>query len=513
MWLPHLLQRNSSRDPHALALRDPRRDVSWEEFARDVAALSAVLARRVPATGRVLVLSANRVEMLETYFACAAAGVVAVPVNPGLADPEIAYIEAAVQPCLAVADAAGRERLGGRPELPVLPIEEIGGLPDAAGLPDTAGEPDRASAITAPAAILHTSATTGRPKGVVVDQRSFQLNALSWLADVGVPPGTAFLNPCPLFHGSMVIALDYLAAGATVCVLDRFTPTGCLSALESWRIGHTFLVPSMVRMLLESRALAGTDLGALRLVLHGAAPMPADLALAARTQLGAALQTIFGITEGGGPVLSLQPTDKPGDPPVPGAVCVGLPMLGTQARVLAEHGAPAGIDEIGEIHLRGDGLMQGYWRDPEATAGALRDGWLNTRDLGCVGQDGHLWVVDRRNDLILRGGQNVYPAEIEHVLRGCREVADVAVVPAPSMAWGQTPVAFVEAQPGATVVEDELIELCVTQLASYKRPSRFVLIDRIPRNPAGKILRAGLRRQVAQQSAQQSAEQSAEDNR
>jgi len=496
MWLPHVLQRNLARDPHALALRDRRRDVSWREFARDVAALSTVLAGRVPATGRVLLLSANRVEMLETYFACAAAGVVAVPVNPGLTDPEIGYLEAAVQPDLAVADAAGRERLAGRPELPVLLIDEVANLPDAAD------KPDRASALTDPVAILHTSATTGRPKGVVVDQRSFQLNALSWLADVGVPPATAFLNPCPLFHGSMVIALDYLAAGATVSVLDRFTPTGCLGALESWRIGHTFLVPSMVRMLLESRALPGTDLGALRLVLHGAAPMPAELALAARAELGAALQTIFGITEGGGPVLSLQPSDKPGDPPVPGAVCVGLPMLGTQARILDEQGAPAGVDEIGEIHLRGDGLMQGYWRDPDATAAVLRDGWLNTKDLGCLGRDGYLWVVDRRNDLILRGGQNVYPAEIEHVLRQCRQVADVAVVPAPSTAWGQTPVAFVEARPGVPVVEDDLIELCVTRLASYKRPSRFVLLDRIPRNPAGKILRTGLRQQAAQLSAE-----------
>lgn len=494
MWLPHLLRRNSVRNPNGLALRDRWRDVTWQGFARDVDALAGALAKRVPRGGRVLVLSTNRAEVLESYVACAVAGVVAAPVNPNLTDAEIGAIESSLRPSIALADAPRRARLRiRRPDLPVLAIEDVINLP-ATDFP----EPGRSAGLNTPVAILHTSATTGQPKGVLVDQRSLQVSALSWLADVGVPPGTRFLSSCPLFHGSVVIALDYLAAGATVCLLDRFTPAGCLSALERWKIGHTYLVPSMVRLLLESSALAETDLSALHLVVHGAAPMPAELALAARAQLGVALQTIFGITEGGGPVLSLHPQDKPGDPPVPGAVCVGLPMLGTEARVLDSLGVPAGIDEVGEIHLRGDGLMRGYWGDPTATALALRDGWLNTKDLGCVDHDGLLWVVDRRIDLILRGGQNVYPAEIEHVLRKCPAVADVAVVPVSSPAWGQTPVAFVQPEPGATVAEDALIELCITQLASYKRPSRFVVIDKIPRNPAGKVLRGGLRERAEQ---------------
>ena len=328
---------------------------------------------------------------------------------------------------------------------------------------------------------------------MLVDQRAFQLNATSWLADVGVPPGTAFLNACPLFHGSMVIALDYLAAGATVCVLDRFTPQGALRAVQEWRTGHAFLVPSMVRLVLQAQATAQADLRCLDLLLHGAAPMPAELAAEAADTLGVRLQTIFGITEGGGPVISLRPEAKPGEPPVPGATCVGVPMVGTELRVVDEAGAELPAGGIGELQLTGDGLMQGYWRNPEATADALRDGWLASRDIGMVDDQGLVWVVDRRNDLILRGGQNVYPAEIEHVLRQSPAVADVAVVPGPSADWGQTPVAFVQPAEGATVDEAELVELCVTRLASYKRPSRFVVIDRVPRNPAGKILRPRLR--------------------
>src|SRR4051794_10008826 len=177
MWLPQVLRHHEARNPRGLALRDSRRDVSWRGFARDVDATGNRLLD-LAAGSRVLVLAANRVEGLETYVACAAAGMVAAPVNPGLTDPELAYIVAAVEPQVAVADAAGRLRLArSHPALPTIAIEELADLPSA---PPYLGATD----LAAPVAILHTSATTGRPKGVVVDQRSFQLNALSWLADV-----------------------------------------------------------------------------------------------------------------------------------------------------------------------------------------------------------------------------------------------------------------------------------------------------------------------------------------
>ncbi|GAA3203618.1 class I adenylate-forming enzyme family protein [Actinocorallia longicatena] len=493
MWLAGILERNLRRGPDRTALRDVRRNVTWREFDRDVGALAETIGRRASAGDRVLVLSGNRVEVLETYFACAAAGAVATPLNPALTDTEIDGILGPVAPVLAIADAPGLERLARlRPGLPLLPIEDVAELPDASG------PPPAPVAMDAPAAILHTSATSGRPKGVVVDQRSFALNAFSWMADVGAGEGTVFLNACPLFHGSMVIALDYLAAGATVCVLDRFTPQGCLTALETWRAGHAFLVPSMVALLLETRALAGTRLDALDLLLHGAAPMPPSLADAAAARLGVRLQTIYGITEGGGPALSLRPDDKPAAPPVPGATCAGRPMLGTVARIAGPDDRTLGPGEIGELRLRGDGVMRGYWNEPEATAEALRGGELNTRDLCGIDGDGFFWVVDRRTDLILRGGQNVYPAEIEHVLREASCVADVAVVPAPSNRWGQTPVAFLSAAGPAGIDEAELLRLCVAHLAPYKRPSRFVTVEEIPRNPAGKILRTRLRERAAE---------------
>lgn len=492
MWLTHVLDRWRLRRPGALALRDANRDVTWRAFDRDVRALAAELRRRVPPGGRVALLSGNRVEMLEVYFGCARAGVVAAPVNPSLADAEIGYILDSVKPELVIADPGGRRRVAARAGIPVLEIEDV------AELPDPGDEPPVPADLRAPAAILHTSATTGRPKGVVVDQRSFQLNAMSWLGDVRSTERTVFLNACPLFHGSMVIALDYLAAGGTVCVLDRFTPQGCLAAMRDWRVTEAFLVPSMVRLLLDTKALDGTDLSALCTLLHGAAPMPASLARESIDRLGVGLQTIYGITEGGGPTISLRPDDRPGTPPVPGATCAGRPMLGTSVRVVGPDRLPTPRGAIGEIHLTGDGLMQGYWQDQDATDEVLASGWLNTKDLGCVDDDGYVWVVDRRNDLILRGGQNVYPAEIEHVLRAAPQVADVAVVPAPSPVWGQTPVAFVTVADGHVFDEADLLDRCHAELASYKRPSHFVTLAAIPRNPAGKILRATLRARAQQ---------------
>ncbi|WP_330335393.1 AMP-binding protein (plasmid) [Streptomyces sp. NBC_00536] len=505
MWLNHVVRRGLDRTPDALALRDAGRDVSWRRLHRDVEALAARLRRDVPRGSRVLVLSGNRVEVIETYLACASAAVVAVPVNPALTDREIEAIAGSVEPAAAVADAEGLARLAALyPGLPLTDITAVAGLPDAglpdaglpdAGLPDAGPEPTphEGAGLADPVMILHTSATTGTAKGVVVDQRSLQLNALSWLADVGPRPGTVFLNAGPLFHGSVVIALDHLAAGGTVCVLDRFTPQGCLAALERWQVEHAFLVPSMVRLTLDARALPSTDLGALRLLLHGAAPMPAELAVEARGRLGVELQTVFGITEGGGPVVSLAPHTEVGAPPVPGAVCVGRPMLGTALRITDSDGREVGQGTLGEVQVAGAGLMQGYWKRPEATAEVLRDGWLNTHDMGCVDADGLVWIVDRRNDLILRGGQNVYPAEIEHVLRQSPNVADVVVVPVESPVWGQIPVAFVQPRTPEAFDAAELLGLCIEGLAAYKRPSHFLPLETVPRNPAGKALRPRLR--------------------
>ncbi|MGH3427454.1 MAG: class I adenylate-forming enzyme family protein, partial [Mycobacteriales bacterium] len=192
------------------------------------------------------------------------------------------------------------------------------------------------------------------------------------------------------------------------------------------------------------------------------------------------------------------PDDEPSSSVIPGGSCAGRPMPGFSVRISTDDGDPVNVGEPGLIHLACDGLMQGYWANPDATSKAIVDGWLNTGDVGYQDEKGFVWVLDRRTDMILRGAQNVYPAEIEQVLRTSTQVGEVAVVAAPSHLWGQTPVAFIEPAENNHVDRDELIALCVRELAGYKRPSQFIVIDRLPRNSLGKIMRQDLRQRAAE---------------
>jgi len=488
MWLEQLLRRGREQMPDQLCLRDIRRDVDWRRLGRDAEALAEAIGRSAGRGERVLVLSANRVEIIEAYFACALAGTLAVPVNPALTDSEVTHIADAVEPVLVIADHAGRERLARlSPRTPALAIESV---PD---LEASSGTAFAAASVTDPVLMLHTSATTGRPKGVVADHRYLQFQAMSWIADFLPPRGTVYLNAAPLFHGSVTIALNYLAAGGVVTVLDQFTPRNLLKAVWTWHVEHVFLTPSMIALLLQDTRAASLAHSSLTTVIHGGAPAPEPLLKQARDTLTVPLHTIFGITEGSGPALHKTPDAEPSTPGAHGGSCAGRPMPGFSVRILTDNGAEAPTGEPGLIHLACDGLMQGYWANPQATAEAVVDGWLNTGDVGYLDGEGFVWVLDRRTDLILRGGQNVYPAEIEQLLRTSAQVGEVAVVAAPSDLWGQTPVAFIEPADGDDLDPTELIALCVRELASYKRPSRFVAIDRLPRNALGKVLRQDLR--------------------
>ena len=489
MWLGEIAARHAAVRPDALALRDRNRDLSWRELDREVRALAAALRARTARGSAVVVLSAGRVEVLASYLACSRADLLIAPLNPALTQPELRALLGTVRPALALADAAGLAQLRQLdPALPVIPMDDIATLP----------APDHVSilhsGLDTPRFLLHTSATTGTAKAAVLGEEAHRAHTLSWLAQPGADPDKVLLTGSPLFHGAMTIPLTYLAAGATVCLPDRFTPQGCLAALERWRVTDLFLVPAMLQLLLRTKALASTDLSALRVIMHGAAPMPEDLREQVERLLKVDLCGIYSCTEAGGCIVTLAPHDQPGAPPVPGATCAGRPGLGTRMRLTDRNAEPTPAGEVGEIRLSGPGLMHGYRGNPEATAAVLHDGWFATRDLGVLDESGRLWVVNRREDLLLRGGQNVYPAEVEQVLRQLPQVLDAAVVPAPSPEWGQVPVAFLvttEHVPPST-----LIRHCVTRLADHKRPVRYVPLDELPRNPAGKILRNPLRLQA-----------------
>lgn len=493
MWFRQLLQRQTLRRGDALALRDRRRDVTWRVLDRDARALAAELMTRTSAGDRVAILSGNRVEVIETHFACALSGTTAVPLNPALTDREIDYILESVKPMLVLADESGRARLErSHPELSMLAIDSLTELPDGKVEGDLDGGLDALSKH--PVLILHTSATSGSPKGVVADESYFLNNALSWIADVRVLPDTMFLQAGPLFHGSVILVHNSLAANSTVCLLEQFTPQGWRTAIERWRVTETFAVPSMVRLLLDSRRLGDTDFSSLRLILTAGSPLLPELVAEVRDVLGIDIRNNYGITEAGGLVTSRWPQDRPPAPVVEGATCLGVPIPGVSVRVVdGTRVLPTGA--VGVIEVRSASLMREYWSNPTATADTIRDGWLHTGDVGFRDDAGFVWMLDRRNDLILRGGQNVYPAEIEQILHRPPWVTAVAVVGGASQVWGQVPVAFVEA-PADAFDEAELFDLCRRNLASYKIPVRFVRLDELPRNAAGKALRRVLREQT-----------------
>ena len=241
-------------------------------------------------------------------------------------------------------------------------------------------------------AILLTSATTGRPKAVVQTHRAMMQMSLGWLAAVGAEPDTVLLNLNPLSHGSIQVTVNYLAAGATVVLLRSFTPQGALAEIERSRVTHVWLVPQMLRFLLKTRALGGTDTSSLREVLHGAAPISAALLREAGERLPCRFRNVYGMTEMGGPFATVSTGElAPDADSWPGGR--GIPGLLVQVQDAA--GAELPVREIGEVCVRGPGMMREYWEDPEATAAAVRHGWLRTGDLGWMDEHGYVYLVDR----------------------------------------------------------------------------------------------------------------------
>ncbi|WP_225838975.1 class I adenylate-forming enzyme family protein [Streptomyces sp. NK08204] len=490
MWLTQLLERNRQCFPDRTALVDERRSVTWAELHDRTARIAQGLAGLGVQSGdRVAVLSLDRIEVLESYFALARLGAVFVPVNHSLIASEVTGITERTGASAVIGEAALLER---HPDLPVklriaFESEEFAELADTpvnAALPVV---PDDAVA-----AILHTSATTGQAKGVTVDQGSFRAIALGWLALAAPTDDMVMVNCCPLYHGSMVVSLTYMAAGATVVLMPGFKPQKALSLIEEHRATHVWLVPQMLRFMLQTKGLQSADLSSLREVLYGAAPMPLEVYKEAAERLGCGFRHVYGMTEVGGPFVTLGPAEHPDlQGELPDQIPAGRVIPGMSARVLDTDDTELGPEAIGEVVVRGPGIMHGYWNDPAATAEVTVDGWIRTGDLGYLDRAGRIHLVDRRKDLIIRAGQNVYPAEIERALRAHPKVLDAAVVGIPDADYGEVPLAYAVAVEGTQPAE--LMSHLAGQLAPYKRPRRIELIDEVPRNPAGKILKKLLR--------------------
>jgi acyl-CoA synthetase (AMP-forming)/AMP-acid ligase II len=454
---------------------------------------------------RAAFLAKNCVESVHFFYAASKVGVVPVPLNYRLAGPEWAYIVNDSGARLLVARgelALGIDTIRG--EIPK--VERFVGL--AADVPGwTSWEewqgdrPTHAPARDVPEDSdlyqMYTSGTTGRPKGAVLTQRAVTSNLGQIASMVQLRTGDRYLIVAPLYHAAAAVAGFWtLQQGGALYIQEEFDPHEVLRALSEDRIAAATLVPAMIQACLVAAPEAGErSYDDLRFVLYGASPIAEETLRHAMQVFGCEFVQGYGMTETTAGLTFLLPSDHERalreKPEL--LISAGRAIPGTEVRIVDEDGDPVPTGEIGEVVARGPQLMRGYWNLPDATREALREGWMHTGDAGRLDDEGYLYIQDRVKDMIVSGGENVYPREVEDVLFEHPAVADAAVIGVPHEQWGEGVKAIVVLRPGADAGAEDILGFCRGRLAGYKRPGSVDFVDELPRNPSGKVLKRELR--------------------
>lgn len=471
------LRARAHATPHKLAVLWDRRSVSYAALDRLADGLAAgLLAHGVQPGDRVATRLPNSLDAVALIHAVARVGGALVPLNTRLTEEEIRVQIGLTGPVLGVGDwGAGTGDWG----LATVTLAELTQSPDR---PVTLSSCHPVTLSSPPQSIIFTSGTTGQPKGAVLTFDNHLSSANASAYRLGIDVDDRWLSCLPLYHvGGLAVVFRSCLYGTAIVLHERFDPDAFDESLDRDGVTMTSLVPTMLHRLLQTRRRAWP--ASLRLALLGGAAATPEL-LAAAWDAGVPVATTYGLTEASSQVATALPADaraKPGT--------VGKPLFGAEVRVVDASGSDLPPGEIGELLVRGPQVMSGYYRNPEATARSLRDGWLHTGDLGYVDGDGDLFLVQRRSDLIVTGGENVYPAEVESVLRGHPAVADACVVGIPDAEWGQRVAAAVQLRPGTAVEAETLRDFCRERLAGYKIPRTFLLVSELPQTGSGKIER------------------------
>ena len=489
--------------PDAIALTFGDSHRTWAELAQRVRRAAAALRAAGLAPGdRIAVLDLNHPSCLELTLACAQIGTANAVVNFRLAAPEIAYVinDAKARLLFVGPEFAGAaEKL--RDHLPAIErVIRVGGADDEYEAWLAAHEPDRRVHPAAPGDCfvqLYTSGTTGFPKGAMLTHRGMLAHSRNVAAKQDFGPDSRVQVAMPLFHvGGTSYSLMAISLGAPIFIMRMPDPAAALAMLENDRITHTFLVPALLAVINQVPGAADRDYSALKALSYGASPMPLPVMRASLKLFPGVLQQIYGMTEQSGAVSVLGPEDH-ADPAVTHRlVSAGKAISGVEIEIRdAANGKPVATGERGEVWVRSEQVMGGYWGKPDATAATItEDGWLRSGDGGYLDADGYLYITDRIKDMIISGGENIYPAEIERVLAEHPQIQDVAVIGVPDERWGEVPKAVVVAAPGATIDTEQLLAWCRERLASFKCPKTVDVVAELPRNPTGKILKKELRK-------------------
>lgn len=507
MSLAHLLLRHARLSPDQDAIfHGTEVHASYGAWA----ARSAGLARRFIEAGlqpgeRVLIFMSNHPRYLEILWAAWWAGLAVVPVNAKLHPREVEWIIGNAEPAWGFVSAdVAPGPLAGLPRQIEVDSPEMDAL--LAPLPDALAQPVLSRTPDDLAWLFYTSGTTGRPKGVMITHRNLMTMGLTYFIDVDpVAAHDTIVYAAPMSHGAGLYAIPHLMAGARhVVPASHGVDPAELQALGR-ALGplSTFAAPTIVKRLVDHAEQAGLtpeDAAMVwKTIVYGGAPMyVADIQRALRV-MGPRFVQIYG--QGETPMVATalaraHLTDTAHPRHLERLASVGVAQTPVQLRVADEQGRERPVGEVGEVMVRGDSVMAGYWRNPQATAAALQDGWLVTGDMGSLDADGFLTLKDRSKDLIISGGSNIYPREVEEVLLTAPGVAEVAVVGAPDAEWGEVVVAFVvPVRPGVTTTT-ALDEHCLGQMARFKRPKRYLFVDELPKNNYGKVLKTALREQL-----------------
>jgi acyl-CoA synthetase (AMP-forming)/AMP-acid ligase II len=507
MNLATWVERHGRRRPGDPALAEGERvHADWAMFAGRTANVAAGLRSELglgPGE-RVVILMRNRPEYLEAMFGIWHAGMVAVPVNARLHRDEVAYILEHSGAAAAITDAEHADDLESLlgtvatlQTVVVAPGTRWDRLTASSPMALTDRRPDDA------AWLFYTSGTTGRPKGATLTHRNLLMMSLSYFADIDpVSANDCVLHAAPISHGSGLYGLPHIARGAVSVIPESggADPAEIASLLRRWPGMSFFAAPIMVKRLAADPAMAGAEqLANLKTIIYGGAPMYlADLEVALDV-LGPRLAQIYGQGETPMTITALSKADH-GERDHPRwrdrLQSVGFPRTDVEVRVVDDddHELPTG--EIGEVVVRGDVVMAGYWEQPDASAETLRGGWLHTGDMGSFDEEGFLTLRDRSKDLIISGGMNIYPREVEEALLRHPGVKAVSVVGRPDPEWGEAVVAFVVADDETAPPVEELDRACLDTIARFKRPKDYRFVDALPTNNYGKVLKRELRERL-----------------
>ncbi len=498
------LAKRAHLNPHMEAVVDTATGQRFTFAALDARAnriANAASARGVKPGDRVGLLMMNGVEYLESFFGLAKIGAVVVPLNWRLVADELSYIlndsgatvllySTEFAPLVADIQARGADGSQVGVWIEHGPAETRQPFAEAYEAVLEAAAPE-APAIGAQDEdllfIMYTSGTTGLPKGAVHTH-----NSVFWaLTTISVTADTRFADryviALPMFHvGALTPVLGNVMVGITSVLMRQFDPSAMWRLIEEEKVTITLAVPAMLNFMLQVPAAKEHDYSSLRWIMSGASPVPAALIEAYRER-GIEIHQVYGLTECCGPGCLISPDDA-----MSHIGSTGKAFFHSEVRVVDENGADVAPGVPGEVIIRGRQNMKGYWNKPEATAEALRDGWLYTGDIALVDDEGFITIHDRLKDMVISGGENVYPAEIENVVMQHPQVAEVAVIGVPSERWGESPFAVV-VRKDDSLSESDVLKFCDGKLAGFKQPKGAAFVDEIPRNPTGKPLKRLLR--------------------